>query len=177
LLLVVALLTMSCGTRRQVASDEYKQLVLNTLEGDQLGGAGLGQIMAEMVGDLICEGDSCNLAIRFQYLREQAHAHQPVVADYRGRLCSDRRVRIPKELSDQHRILCEELTALFSALDAIRMNSSDALRLLIACDQESVSCESLLQQFSHRLDREGQEILHIREKLRAIEWLRPILTD
>jgi hypothetical protein len=176
--LLICLITLitACGGG-QTAADRYRELVLDTLRGDPLAGTGLGQIMAEMVGDLGCEGESCILAMRFQYLREQAYARQLTVADYHGRLCDNRRVRIPKELSDQHRILCEELSALFSALDAIRMNSSDALRLIMASDQESTSLESLLQQFSHRLDRKRQEILDIREKLRVIEWLKPILAD
>jgi len=163
---------VGCGNPPK-SSKEYQDHVLEVLRGDPLQDTGLGQMLSETAGDLECEGSHCTTALYFQFLEERANERRAIVRDYEGRLCNNSKVLPPKALQDQHHALCSQLNAFFKSLDAILTNSDTARKLLGPTGGQAA--DSLLQEFAHRLAREQQNILHIHEKLREIDWLRPIL--
>ncbi|OGF53771.1 MAG: hypothetical protein A2Z21_03435 [Candidatus Fraserbacteria bacterium RBG_16_55_9] len=175
-LLALALLALAgCGNRDQTSREEFQKQVLEVLRGDPLQDTGLGQMLSETVGDLECEGSNCTSVLYFQFLEERADERRAIVRDYEGRLCNNSKLPPPKSVQDQYNTLCSQLNAFFKSLDAIRTNAATASRLLGPPGQSSQASDSLLQEFANRLARGKQDILQIHDKLRELDWLRPIL--
>jgi hypothetical protein len=176
LLLGFVVAIAACSGSGGASSEEYQKQVLETLRGDPLADTGLGQILSETLGDLRCEGEICTSVLRFQYLRAEANERQFTIADFQGQLCShSSKLKPPASLTEDHNALCTELGTLFKSLDAIKTNSSTALRLSGPSGQKDPETNSLLEEFSRRLERERENLLQLQQRLQEIDWLRPIL--
>ncbi len=173
LVIGVYLLADSLIKSETSAREEYQIAVYEILRGEPLRDTGLVQIIDITLGDLGCSGELCTEPFRFQFLRDEVLPRKAIIADYRGRICK-KEFKVPSAFEKDQQIICTELQNLFKALDAIQLNSSQAMNMLQASGGNNQEIQELLIELSKRMAKEEAKIIEVRARIKAITFLEPL---
>lgn len=183
-LVLIALLALwGCGKQSLSVSD-YHHLVIQTLNANQsqpgdsaAEGSSFAAMISLLITDMDCMGDTCINGLRFTHLRDLADQDRPYVANYRGGLCDEKKLRPPPQEAKAHQEICNALERIFREMDAIRTTSDAALLLLRGSQTAPLSpaVQTALEGASTNLARSQQRLTATLTGLQEIAWLKPAL--
>jgi hypothetical protein len=182
--LVIGLLALGGCAKQSLSVSDYHDIVIQTLNKSQSqstdlspAGSGFAAMISLLIGDMDCMGDACINGLRFSHLKELADQDRPQIANYRGELCDEKKLRPPAQEAKAHQEICSALEGIFREMDAIR-TTADAAQLLLRGSQAapvSPAVQIALEGAATNLAKSQQRLTATVTSLQEITWLKPAL--
>jgi len=180
LALALSLTLTSCGPR-VLSPQAYQELVIETLKGDlqRDNGAALplpGLIVSirKLFDSLYCAEYSCVFPSEMEYAAMIAERTLVDIYTYKARICTEEKVRPPRELQPVHEKICAILDGIRADVDAIKLTAQLAARLLAHSEEDPSSLERISRSYSAKIMERRDAIIEALRQLRKVKWLEPV---
>jgi len=177
LLLVLLLALTSCGPRT-LSSQDYKELVISTLQGKASEEGlhplpGLIPSLKRLFDSLYCAEYNCGIAYEMNYAAEAAQRELYNIIEYRARICDSKRVRPAAEMQLTHEEICKILERIEDDIDALLITTRYAVKILVGYD-DLTEAQEATKSFSRKIMELKGAIIEALRELQTIAWLAPI---